>query len=199
MIILHFLVLPVATSIFSWFPLSFLCLSFLCLSGIHFPRAMPITIQNVIQTYEVTLFLAGRWIWLSNYLLTFSWYLLAPRHNKVCISVSAHPQFRPVLKIQKNLKWSVHSIEIPTLVGTLKTQRLYKMNSKLWMTAPVEPLLNCSSDDCIALDLDKRLHTRQMVGGHQTRLCPCSDRSNPIVEAVDFPKATYYFFLSNLY
>lgn len=73
------------------------------------------------------------------------------------------------------------------------------MNSKLGMTAPVEPLLNCSSDDCIALDLDKRLHARQMVGGHQTRLCPCSDRSNPIEEAVDFRKVTYYFFLGNLY
>lgn len=67
------------------------------------------------------------------------------------------------------------------------------------MTAPVEPLLNCSPDDRITLDLDKRLHTRQMVGGHQTRLCPRSDRSNPIEEAVDFSKATDYFFLSNLH
>lgn len=67
------------------------------------------------------------------------------------------------------------------------------------MTAPVEPLLNCSPDDRIALDLDKRLHTRQMVGGHQTRLRPYSDRGNPMEEAVDFHKATYYFCLSNLY
>lgn len=59
------------------------------------------------------------------------------------------------------------------------------------MAAPVEPLLNSNPDDCIALDLDKRLHTRQMVGGHQTRVCPHSDRSNPIEEAVDFPKAEY--------
>lgn len=142
---------------------------------------------------------SGRLVWLSNYLLTLPLSPLALRYNKLDILISAYPQFRPVLKIQKNLKWSVHSIEIPTLVDTLKTQRLYKMNSKLWMTAPVEPLLNSSSDDCIALDLDKRLHARQMVGGHQTRLCPRSDRSNPIEEAVDFPKATYYFFLSNLY
>lgn len=68
------------------------------------------------------------------------------------------------------------------------------MNSKLWMTAPAEPLLNPSPDDCIALDLDKRLHTRQMVGAHQTRLCPYNDRNNPIEEAVDFPKAIYWFF-----
>lgn len=67
------------------------------------------------------------------------------------------------------------------------------------MTAPVEPLLNCSPDDRITLDLDKRLHTRQMAGGLQTRPCPYSDRSNPMEEAVDFHKAIYYFFLSNLY
>lgn len=73
------------------------------------------------------------------------------------------------------------------------------MNSKLGMTAPVEPLLNCPGDDCIALDLDKRLHTRRMVGGHQTRLCPHGDRSNPVEEAADFPKAMYYFFWSNFY
>lgn len=144
-------------------------------------------------------FTARRWVWLFNYLLTVPSSPLAPWYNKLGISISAHPQFSSVLKIQKNLKWSVHSIEIPTLVDTLKTQRLYKMNSKLWMTAPVELLLNCCGDGCIALDLDKRLHTRQMVGGHQTRLCPCSDRSNPIEEAVDFPKVTYYFFMSNLY
>lgn len=193
--IFHFLGLLVANSIF--FPS--LCLFFPLFQGGHSSQEMPVLSQSVISSPQSHTFSTGRWVWSYNYLLTLPWYPFSPKYNELGISVSAHPQFRPVLKIQKNLKWSVHSIEIPTLVGTLKTQRLYKMNSKLRMTAPVEPLLNCSSDDCIALDLDKRLHTRQMVGGHQTRLCPCSDRSNPIEEAGDFPKATYYFFLSNLY
>lgn len=73
------------------------------------------------------------------------------------------------------------------------------MNSKLWMTAPVEPLLNCPGEDSIALDLDKRLCASRVVGGHQTRLGPHSDRSNPIEEVPDFPKAAQHFFWSQLY
>lgn len=75
---------------------------------------------------------------------------------------------------------------------------LCEITGKRSLTDSAGPLLNCS-EDYITLEWDKRLHTRRMGGGHQTRLCPDCARSNPAEGDADFPEARCHFFLNNSY
>lgn len=75
---------------------------------------------------------------------------------------------------------------------------LCEITAKRSLTGSAGPLLNCS-EDYITLEWDKRLHTRRMGGGHQTRLCPDCARSNPVGGRTDFPEARCHFYLNNSY
>lgn len=75
---------------------------------------------------------------------------------------------------------------------------LCEITGKRSLTGSAGPLLNCS-EDYITLEWDKRLHTRRMGGGHQTRLCPDCARSNPAEGSADFPQARCHFSLNNSY
>lgn len=73
---------------------------------------------------------------------------------------------------------------------------LCEITGKRGLTGSAGPLLNCS-EDYITLERDKRLHTRRMGGGHQTRLCPDRAGSNPAEGSADFPQARCHFSLNN--
>lgn len=105
----------------------------------------------------------------------------------------------------KSLPWGWNHLHTHTHKHTqisggslLEWTGLCEITGKRSLTGSAGPLLNCS-EDYITLEWDKRLHTRRMGGGHQTRLCPDCARSNPAEGSADFPQARCHFSLNNSY